>query len=116
MEDGRNLAERALGGSRIKSVDIDKVHSAGAKGFSAAEGLAYVEAWFELIEHQNERVFTRFCQDVALAFLVVTQQHVAAILFFAHSRVKLRGALRVTGDAENLTEALLVIALLASII
>ena len=84
MEDGRNLAERTLGGSRIKCIDIDKVHCAGAKGFSAAEGLAYVEAGFELIEHQNELVFARFGQDVALAFLVVTQQHVAAILFFAH--------------------------------
>src|SRR5210317_1164466 len=103
MEDGRNLAERTLGGSRIKSIDTDKVHRARAKGFSAAEGLAYVEAGFELIEHQNELVFARFGQDVALAFLVVTQQHVAAILFFTHEfpRMNFRPFATLTQEAKD---------------
>jgi len=59
MKMGGKPFERTLGWFHLEIFGTDEVDGAGAEGIAAAEDLADVEGWFQVVEHDDEIVNTR---------------------------------------------------------
>ena len=65
----RDGLESPLRGRGIEGADVDQVDLMGTECLGAAENLGDIESRLEVIEHHNEGLLPRLCEEIALPLL-----------------------------------------------